>query len=495
MEWTTEKRYLPYNQWDAATLLKLRAQAARSPYQLKYHFHSPSGLINDPNGFSYFDGKWHLFYQHYPFGAVHGLKSWGHLVSDDLVHWDDLGTAITPDTKFDSHGAYSGSARVIDGRLLLMYTGNHRDENWKRIPYQIGAWMDKDNTIHKLDKPFFLPPDHVTEHFRDPQLIKQHDNYFVLLGAQDKATETGKISVFRSHDLHKFEDLGYLDFTDDDMGYMIECPNLVWVDDHPVLIFCPQGLDKKVAAYENIYPNMYVIGDDVNLDVPSFSNAQALTNFDDGFDVYATQAFNAPDGQTYAVSWVGLPDVSYPTDDENWAGCYTQVKQLHLKDGRLIQRPVPAMADLRHNGQTVTATTRAKTTLLSNVSHQGELKLQIPADQVGTLNIVADRELKHSLAINFATAEDGQLTVDRANVGKAFAEEYGTTRSIALPAHQQLELDIFWDASLCEIFVNGGEHVLTLRYFAADPVAQSNVFLTTADQPVSVSGTYWEMKH
>ena len=52
MEWTREKRYLPYEKWDAKTLLKLQSQAARSDYQLHYHIRPTSGLLNDPNGFS-----------------------------------------------------------------------------------------------------------------------------------------------------------------------------------------------------------------------------------------------------------------------------------------------------------------------------------------------------------------------------------------------------------------------------------------------------------
>lgn len=58
------------------------------------------------------------------------------------------------------------------------------------------------------------------------------------------------------------------------MGYMVECPNLVFVDDQPVLIFCPQGLDKKVADYENIYPNMYIVEPDVRLDKAKFNTNQ-----------------------------------------------------------------------------------------------------------------------------------------------------------------------------------------------------------------------------
>lgn len=79
------------------------------------------------------------------------------------------------------------------------------------------------------------------------------------------------------------------------------------------------------------------IGKDINLSEAKFTPLQEKpANLDDGFDVYATQAFNAPDGNAYAISWVGLPDCTYPTDKENWANCYSQVKRLEIKDGAFI---------------------------------------------------------------------------------------------------------------------------------------------------------------
>ena len=95
---------------------------------------SQNRTLNDPNGFSYFDGKWILFYQNFPFGAAHGLKSWAQLESDDLIHFKETGIKVLPDTPLDSHGAYSGSAMQFGDNLFLFYTGNVRDKKLDPSP-------------------------------------------------------------------------------------------------------------------------------------------------------------------------------------------------------------------------------------------------------------------------------------------------------------------------------------------------------------------------
>src|SRR5699024_7468428 len=124
-----------------------------SKWRLNYHVQPETGLLNDPNGFSFFNGKWHLFYQSYPMGAVHGLKSWFHLTSTNLIDWQKEGADLLPDSPYDSHGVYSGSAFPLDDRLFLAYTGNVRDNDWNRFSYQMGAWMDQNNQIEKVQLP------------------------------------------------------------------------------------------------------------------------------------------------------------------------------------------------------------------------------------------------------------------------------------------------------------------------------------------------------
>ncbi|TSO25922.1 sucrose-6-phosphate hydrolase [Lactobacillus sp. LL6] len=481
MEWTRKKRYLPYNEWDADTLLHLQSQASRSNYQMRYHLRPISGLVNDPNGFSYYNGEYHVFYQSYPFGAVHGLKSWVHFKSHDLVHWERQGLAIEPSFKGDSHGAYSGSAKQIGDKLFIMYTGNHRSKDWIRTPYQISAWMNKDGVVSDKEI-LFKNPSHITEHFRDPQIIEKDGTYYAILGAQDEQNKKGHIDVWKSQNLKDWEEIGFLNFTDEDMGYMIECPNLVQVDDKWVLIFCPQGLNKAVADYQNIYPNMYVIADDIDFENAKMINPSKLQNLDEGFDVYATQAFNAPNGKAYEISWVGLPDITYPTDDENWANCLSQVKELSIKDGKLIQKPVKAIESIRKSENKLTDKLIRNTT-----SGQYELKLTIAKNQSTTLHLAANKDLSESLILNIDT-NDGKLVLDRSK-GKKVAVDYGETRSCELNPNESVDLDIFIDHSLIEIFVNHGEHVLTGRFFT-NPENQKISF----DKDIDFTGKFWEME-
>ena len=107
------------NNPEVQDLAQLRKDHQIDPHIPNYHFYAPNNLLNDPNGFCYWQNKWHLFYQAYPNESPCNAH-WGHAVSEDLIHWQDLPIAIYPGPEIES---YSGGALVEKDRVIATYHG------------------------------------------------------------------------------------------------------------------------------------------------------------------------------------------------------------------------------------------------------------------------------------------------------------------------------------------------------------------------------------
>ena len=103
-----------------------------------FHLEPPRGLLNDPNGLSYFNGKYYVFFQWNRFAKDHSYKEWGMFTSPDMVRWTFEGSALLPDQTYDMCGTYSGSGLVIDEKLYLFYTGNVKKTKREKA---ISAWQ------------------------------------------------------------------------------------------------------------------------------------------------------------------------------------------------------------------------------------------------------------------------------------------------------------------------------------------------------------------
>jgi beta-fructofuranosidase len=472
-----EIRYRAYADWTDEEIKQIKENVAKSPWHTTYHIEPKTGLLNDPNGFSYFNGKFSLFYQNWPFGPGHGLKQWVHTESEDLVHFTETETRLLPDHAHDSHGAYSGSAYEVDGKLFLFYTGNVRDENWVRDPLQIGAWMDKDGKIEKFDQVLIQQPKDVTEHFRDPQIFDYEGQFYAIVGAQS-LDKKGFIKLYKAvdNDMKNWVLVGDLEFGGTGSEYMIECPNLVFVNNRPVLLYSPQGLDKSELNYGNIYPNTYKICQSFDTEKPELVSPSEILNLDYGFEAYATQGFNAPDGRSLIVSWIGLPDVEYPTDAYDYQGAMSLVKELSIKDGKLYQYPVEAITSLRSSQEAFADKDATNNTY--------ELDLHFPANQVSQLLLFADQKgngLKLTIDTNV-----GKVRLDRSKAGLPFATDFGTIRECSIDG-KETTARIFVDKSVVEIFINKGEKVFTSRIFPEE--GQSGIHVLTGQ----VDGQYFEL--
>lgn len=464
MEWTQENRYRPYHEWSDEQVKKLKTKVAASCWRLNYHIQPETGLLNDPNGFSYFNGKWHLFYQSFPFGATHGLKSWFHISSKDLVHWESEGLALEPDSDYDSHGVYSGSALPVEEKLFLVYTGNVRDEAWERHSYQLSAWMNSEGTIDKVEIPMIPEsPSGYTAHFRDPQIIRYKDAYLMVIGGQT-VDERGHVLVYRSKNLVDWTYLGPLELNQN-LGFMVECPNLLFINGKVVLLLCPQGLDKSVLEYQNVYPNTYVLADDYLIEGNHLKNSTQQQLLDEGFDLYATQAFMAPDGRCLSVGWIGLPEMDYPTFDEGWAHSLSLVKELTLKKGKLYQYPVCEMKLLRKAREDFVLEPTEQ--LRKSTNNCYELQLTIPENCRGQVQLFSDEASSYALTLSYDT-EKGMIQLDRSKTHCPLNPAFGEIRESLIAPGEAVRLSIFIDQSTCEIFINQGEKVLTANYYPVE---------------------------
>jgi len=247
-------------------------------------------------------------------------------------------------------------------------------------------------------------------------------------------------------------------------------------------------LDKNILSYKNIYPNTYITADSFDIETNTLTSPSNLENLDEGFDVYATQAFNAPDGRALAVSWIGLPELPYPSDKEGWAHCLSLVKELSLKDGKLIQLPASETKELRVNKQLLQGYLTEKKLLLSITKNSYELNLQLEHGAQGTLSLMTDPQMNSALTLSFNT-KNGTMTVNRENYGVNFESDSENQRSFSIP-QDALSLQIFVDRSVIEIFINDGQKVVTARVFPKNE--QTGIILEGEDS--LFSGNIWTLR-
>ena len=263
----------------------------------------------------------------------------------------------------------------------------------------------------------------------------------------------------------------------EDFGDMWECPSIETIGEYDVLIFCPQHLTLPGRG-GSVHHSGYLLG---RMDWENLVFTPDNTSFhvlDFGFDSYAAECAANPKDKNKAtlVAWMGLPDASYPTDEEDWSGCLTLPRELRVRNRRLIQQPLDELRALRGKKLDPEATDLLpRVCELELISRGGDLKLRLFArsDGSGGLLIAYDDREK-------------TVTVDRSGLARRFNTEQGEQRSRPLPKGL-FHLRVFIDRSSVEIFVNDGDAVFSSRIF---PVQGEDRLRTEGDASVHL----WELK-
>ena len=441
-------------------------------YYPKFHVAAPGGWINDPNGFCYYKGEYHLFYQHHPHSVDWGPMHWGHVVSKDLVNWKHLPIALAPVEDYERNGCFSGSAIEKDGKMYLFYTGHmHTPETielgFDHVQVQCFAVSEDGIEFKKYpDNAVILVPESDQVHggdFRDPKVWHNDENgkYYMVVGSCTPDQLLGQILLYESEDIIHWNFKNIMARSEGNQGFMWECPNFARVEGNDILIFSPQGVKRELNKFMNLYQSGYFIGNlDYKTGVYIHGGFELL---DYGFDFYAPQVTETPDGRTIMIGWADMWANPMPEREDGWAGMMTIPRELHVKNGKVFSTPVKELEALRTSEKSYENLSFYKPNKFYGVSGEtGELVLDIDLTETEEFEIYLrasqDENQKTVLYYNKA------LEVFKINRNEAGAGGDGERECPVLPA-DKMKLQIFLDRSLIEIFINDGEKVLTSRIY------------------------------
>lgn len=435
-----------------------------------FHLSPRTGWMNDPNGFTYYNGAYHMFYQYYPYNASWGPMHWGHAVSGDLLHWEYKPAALAPDETYDHKGCFSGSAvELDDGRQLLMYTGvSKEDADAPEVQMQCLAVGDGTFYTKYEANPVItgadVPDGGSKVDFRDPKMWREEDGTFYCVIGNRAGDGSGQILHYQSEDGFHWNYKQILAKNNNRFGKMWECPDFFELDGKWVLLTSPQDALAKGLEYAEGNITLYMTGEWNKND--SFIEETNQT-IDYGIDFYAPQTTLAPDGRRIMIGWMQNWDTcAIRKEKDNWFGQMSLPRELQIRDGKLLQKPVRELKALCCN-----------TVTYENVSFSGTKKI----DQISGRKI--DLELEAELAedagkkfsIQFAKDDTfyTELTYDAAEQILGLNRKYSGTRRAGLherhcavqTKNNRLKLRMILDQYSVEVFVNDGEQVMSMTFY------------------------------
>lgn len=348
--------------FDPATVLEEGIRLAWTSERSRYpepshhvHFHPPFGWMNDPNGLALIDGKYHLFYQHYPHDLRWGAMHWGHAVSTDMIHWVHCPVFLQPtwEVLADAQGkggCFSGSALAIrDSHGLLVYYTEHVGRRLPNVERQRSAVTYDLISPALSDEVPLQRPDAAggSGDFRDPYVFKGPDGRWkMLLGSRDK--KAGIVLLYDSDDALSptgWTLVGRLHEDNSHGSAAAECPCMVPVEDksgsgvtHWVLIYAV--LTSRDALTDRRNLTYALVGD---FDGMRFT-PRSKQELDFGTDCYAFQALVTPDG-VRGIGW--LANWTNFSKHADFPTAMTLPRRLVVSRDNLLVRPGPEIDQLR----------------------------------------------------------------------------------------------------------------------------------------------------
>ncbi|ANY69356.1 glycoside hydrolase [Paenibacillus sp. BIHB 4019] len=443
-----------------------------------YHFTPEKNWMNDPNGMVFFNGEYHLFYQHHPDGTTPGPMHWGHAVSADMVNWEHRPIALYPD---ENGVIFSGSA-VVDWEdttgffggkpgLVAIFTHHDKVPGTERVRERQSLAYSSDSGrswVKYIGNPV-LESDRFID-FRDPKVFwHPGTKRWVMILATGRS-----VCLYHSANLKEWtfgSEFGHNNGLNDGVW---ECPDLF-----PLPVDGDSAHTKWVmivsvggrAEHAEGSLTQYFIGD---FDGQTFVNdnpAGTVLRLDYGSDNYAGVSWSdlpAEDGRRIYLAWMSNHHYCTVTPTDGWRSAMTVPRSLALASQsgsiRLIQKPVRELEILRTPILALEETSlREAHARLADLNLESfEMIAEFHSAEASDVVIKVRASDSQQTVIGYKS-EHNEIYLDRTRSGLiGFQENFAVIHSVKLEEESELiKLHVFVDRSSVEVFVNDGIAVIT----------------------------------
>lgn len=478
-------------------------QRYKEKHRQQFHYSPEEKWMNDPNGMVFFNNEYHLFYQYHPFGTTWGPMHWGHAVSKDLIHWEQLAIALYP----DEHGAiFSGSA-VVDWNntsgffqngpgLVAIYTSadNYPDSERPRQRQSLAYSTDNGRTWTKYEGNPVLSDVNITD-YRDPKVFwHEETNKWVMVLATGQS-----ITIYTSPNLKDWEFASEFGNNAGSHDGVWECPDLfqlpvdgdVNIPKWVLFVSIGDNHDFKEGSR-----TQYFIGEFDGTTFVNENTDETILWMDNGRDNYAGVSWSdnpTEDGRRIYIGWMSNWRYANQVPTEEWRSAMTLPRELSLtssEDGvGLVQKVVSEINSIRKSSEVYQNLTieSGQPASFNMFSPLVEVNLEFEKQTSNSFGIVLQSSENEKTVIRY-DVERELIAVDRTNAGdNSFSESFAAVQEAPLKMeNEKINLQIFVDASSIELFANDGKVVSTSLIFPNQPYEKVVLFSNEGDTQVSL---------
>ncbi|WP_373229357.1 GH32 C-terminal domain-containing protein [Cohnella sp.] len=456
-------------------------------YGGKFHFSPDRKWMNDPNGLVYYEGEYHMFYQHNPTATTWGPMYWGHAVSTDLINWQDLPIALEPDI---NGFVWSGSVVVDTNNTSGFQTGTEKvmvamytSEKGENAQTQSLAYSnDKGRTWTKYSgNPVIQMPDVLKKVnkgpgvFRDPKVTwhEASNKWVMVISAADR------VYFYTSTDLKTWDKVYEFGATHGEHGGTWECPDLyqLSVDGNPANTKWVLAVSISGGTPAGGSGMQYFVGE---FNGTTFTNDNPNTTklwVNNGADYYAAITFDgAPNGRRIALGWMNNWDYSQSIPTSIWRSSMTLPQEMKLVTTpagvRLAPTPVAEVNSLRGTSNSwANQTIIPGSNLLSSVTGS---TVEIVAEFQNDTATAAEYGFRVRTGANNSTTigynkPTSEVFVDRTFSGDSkFYPAFAAKHKVVMqPDGNKVKMRIIVDRASVELYGNDGKAVITDQIFTA----------------------------